>query len=50
MRQSKSNKNVFVIGSEGGSILKANLTNVSHYVNTEGKILLDMQQLVKFKK
>jgi len=50
MSQSKSNKNVFIIGSEGGSILKANLTNISHYINTEGKILLDMQQQVKFKK
>jgi hypothetical protein len=50
MCQSKSNKNVFVVGSEGGSILKASLTNISHYINTEGKILLDMQQVIKFKK
>lgn len=50
MAQSKGNRNVFVVGSEGGSVLKASLGNVGHFANTEGKILLDMQQGVKFRK
>ena len=50
MKQSKANKNTFIIGSEGGSILKASLTPINHYTNTEGKILLDMQQGLKYKK
>ena len=34
MSQSKINKNVFVVGSEGGSILKATLNPISHFINS----------------
>jgi hypothetical protein len=49
MNQSKINKNVFIVGSEGGSILKAALSPINHFINTEAKALLDIQQGVKFK-
>ncbi len=34
MNQSKINKNVFIVGSEGGSILKATLSPINHFMNT----------------
>jgi hypothetical protein len=49
MNQSKANKNTFIVGSEGGSILRATLAPINHHVNNEGKILLDLQQSIKFK-
>ena len=49
MNQSKINKNVFIVGSEGGSILKATLNPINHFMNSESKALLDIQQTVKFK-
>ena len=49
MNQSKMNRNMFIVGSEGGSILRATLTPINHYHNTESKVILDLQQNVKFK-
>ena len=49
MNQSKINKNVFIIGSEGGSILRATLNPINHHFNSESKVLLDIQQNIKFK-
>jgi hypothetical protein len=49
MCQSKINKNFFVVGSEGGSILRATLHPISHYANSESKVILDLQPAVKFK-
>lgn len=49
MCQSYINKNIFIVGSEGGSVLKATLAPINHHSNTEGKLMLDMQQGVKFK-
>jgi hypothetical protein len=43
------NKNIFVVGSEGGSVLRATLVPINHHTNTEGKIMLDLQTTVKFK-
>jgi hypothetical protein len=34
MSQSRTNKNIFVIGSEGGSILRATLSPINHHINT----------------
>jgi hypothetical protein len=34
MNQSRINQNMFVIGSEGGSILRASLSPINHYVNS----------------
>ena len=33
MNQSKINKNIFMVGSEGGSILRATLNPINHYIN-----------------
>ena len=33
MNQSKINKNIFIVGSEGGSILRATLNPINHYIN-----------------
>jgi hypothetical protein len=49
MGQSPLNRNIFIVGSEGGSILRATLTPINHHSNTEAKIMLDMQGAVKFK-
>lgn len=49
MCQSHVNRNIFVVGSEGGSVLRATLVPINHHTNTEGKIMLDLQQAVKFK-
>lgn len=49
MCQSIINKNIFIVGSEGGSILRATLAPINHHSNTEAKIILDMQQAVKLK-
>ncbi len=49
MCQSSINKNIFIVGSEGGSILRATLAPINHHSNTEAKLMLDMQQVVKFK-
>jgi hypothetical protein len=49
MCQSIVNKNIFIVGSEGGSILRATLTQINHQSNNEGKVVLDMQQGLKFK-
>ena len=49
MSQSYVNKNIFIVGSEGGSVLRATLAPINHYSNSEGKLMLDMQQGVKFK-
>lgn len=49
MSQSSVNKNIFIVGSEGGSILRATLVPINHHSNNEAKIMLDMQQGVKFK-
>lgn len=49
MCQSYVNRNIFIVGSEGGSILRATLVPINHHTNNEAKIMLDMQQSVKFK-
>ena len=49
MCQSKINRNFFVVGSEGGSILRATLNPINHYANSESKVILDLQPAVKFK-
>ncbi len=49
MAQSPLNRNIFIVGSEGGSILRATLVPINHQTNTEGKIMLDLQSGVKFK-
>lgn len=49
MCQSSINKNIFIVGSEGGSILRATLSQINHQSNSEGKVLLDLQQGVKYK-
>jgi hypothetical protein len=49
MSQSVINKNIFIVGSEGGSVLKATLAPINHQSNSEAKILLDMQTTIKFK-
>jgi hypothetical protein len=49
MAQSPLNRNIFIVGSEGGSILRATLVPINHQSNTEGKIMLDLQSGVKFK-
>lgn len=49
MNQSKINRNFFIVGSEGGSILRATLNPINHYVNTESKVILDLQPTIKFK-
>eukprot|EP00919_Chromeraceae_sp_WS-2016_P018919 GHVR01044935.1.p1 GENE.GHVR01044935.1~~GHVR01044935.1.p1 ORF type:complete len:139 (+),score=2.40 GHVR01044935.1:659-1075(+) len=49
MSQSKINKNYFMVGSEGGSILRATLSPINHHINAESKVLLDIQQVIKFK-
>ncbi len=49
MNQSRINKNFFIIGSEGGSILRAALNPISHYANSESKVILDLQPTIKFK-
>ena len=49
MSQSSQNKNIFIVGSEGGSVLRATLAPINHHSNSEAKLILDMQQGVKFK-
>ena len=49
MSTSPGNKSCLVVGSEGGSVLRATLAPINHHSNTEGKINLDMQPTVKFK-
>lgn len=49
MSQSYHNRNIFIVGSEGGSVLRATLAPINHHSNTEGKLMLDMHQGVKFK-
>jgi hypothetical protein len=34
MNQSKINKGIFIVGSEGGSILRATLSPINHHLNT----------------
>jgi len=34
MSQSYVNKNIFIIGSEGGSVLRATLAPINHYSNS----------------
>lgn len=46
MEMSLENKNLFIIGSEGGSILRATLSNIM--LSMESKAFLDSQTTVKF--
>lgn len=34
MNQSKLNRNIFIVGSEGGSVLRATLSPISHHLNS----------------
>lgn len=34
MGQSTINRNIFIVGSEGGSILRATLVPINHHTNT----------------
>ena len=49
MSQSNMARNIFIVGSEGGSVLKATLAPINHQTNNEAKLVLDMQSAVKFK-
>jgi hypothetical protein len=48
MNQSKLEKNYFIVGSEGGSILRATLHPI--FASSEAKVILDLQPNVKFRK